>query len=788
MNKLSDKLIKILSLGIGLAIGIVLIAKVCFELSYDSFYKDASRIYLITENIILQEGGEPDDYARTSGGIAPGFKAEIPGVEAATRYSSKFGKNFYDETDNLITGSMLGVDTCFFDLFERQVLAGDPIQAIKRWNAEVAVSRSFAEKLGGVGEAIGKQIYNEDFADVKLTVVGVFEDFPANGSVQCDIVTCIGVFGEWSNNNWLGNDMYFGFVRLAPNVNPNSLKDAVRKMQETHQPLEELEREGTTIWYTLTPLATMHRNEKSVRNAVLILLVIAVLLLLVSLMNYLLMAISDVVRRSKEMGVRKCYGASAGSIYWMLIKETALNLLAALAVAALLIWACNGLIESLLGLPVEKLMVPQTRWVVVAIVAFLFLVSAIIPAQMFIHIPVSTAFSGYRESKRRWKLSLLMVQVGINAILLPLVMISDGQYRNSLNSDMGYEYEHLLYSPLNGAGKDNLALIVEKLRTCPEVESAELANCIPLYRSSGNNIMLPENPSKVLLDVCDQYGATEGFFDMMGFRLLDGRAPSSPKDVAVSRSFVEEMNNFVDWSDGAVGKDILISEHSESEDIVYTICGVYEDYIIGSMQAKEERPSIRFCFGMDWNWGEIDYSKTMQKLVVKVHQVNPEAIEKVQSVIAACLPERKNIEVTPYTELVKNQYASTHQMRRTFMIGAIFALLIALIGLIGFVRDESNRRSKEVAIRKVNGAVTGEIIRMFVVDVLKLAVIAALIGVAIAYFISDKCLELFAMRIGLSPTYFIIGSVAVLLVVTIVVVLSSNRVARMNPVKSLKNN
>ena len=181
MKKLSDNLIKILSLGIGLAIGIVLIAKVCFELSYDSFYKDASRIYLITENIILQEGGEPDDYARTSGGIAPGFKAEIPGVEAATRYSSKFGKNFYDETDNLITGSMLGVDTCFFDLFERQVLAGDPIQAIRRWNAEVAVSRSFAEKLGGVGEAIGKQIYNEDFADVKLTIVGVFEEFPANG-------------------------------------------------------------------------------------------------------------------------------------------------------------------------------------------------------------------------------------------------------------------------------------------------------------------------------------------------------------------------------------------------------------------------------------------------------------------------------------------------------------------------------------------------------------------------------------------------------------------------------
>ena len=108
--------------------------------------------------------------------------------------------------------------------------------------------------------------------------------------------------------------------------------------------------------------------------------------------------------------------------------------------------------------------------------------------------------------------------------------------------------------------------------------------------------------------------------------------------------------------------------------------------------------------------------------------------------------------------------------------------------LIGFVRDESNRRSKEVAIRKVNGAVTGEIIRMFVVDVLKLALIAAFIGVAIAYFVADKWLELFAMRIGLSPFYFIAGALAVLLIVTVVVVLSSNRIARMNPIKSLKNN
>jgi ABC-type antimicrobial peptide transport system permease subunit len=169
MNRFKDTLIKILSLGIGLAIGVVLIAKVCFELSYDSFYKDVDRIYWITENIIFQEGGDPDDFWGTSGGIAPGFKAEVPGVEAATRYSNLLNGNLYDESDNLITGLCIGADTCFFDFFNREFLAGDPMQALQEYNGDIAVSRSFAEKLGGVNEAIGKQMFVVDV--LKLAVI-----------------------------------------------------------------------------------------------------------------------------------------------------------------------------------------------------------------------------------------------------------------------------------------------------------------------------------------------------------------------------------------------------------------------------------------------------------------------------------------------------------------------------------------------------------------------------------------------------------------------------------------
>ena len=167
MNRFKDTLIKILSLGIGLAIGVVLIAKVCFELSYDSFYKDVDRIYKIKAEWVM--GDQNGDGDGISGAVAPGFKAEVPGVEAATRYSNLLNGNLYDESDNLITGLCIGADTCFFDFFNREFLAGDPMQAMQEYNGDIAVSRSFAEKLGGVNEAIGKQMFVVDV--LKLAVI-----------------------------------------------------------------------------------------------------------------------------------------------------------------------------------------------------------------------------------------------------------------------------------------------------------------------------------------------------------------------------------------------------------------------------------------------------------------------------------------------------------------------------------------------------------------------------------------------------------------------------------------
>ena len=145
MKTKSDIWIKVLSLSVGLAVGIVLIAKVFFELSYDSFYKDIDRVYTI--RTWYSQHGDEHDYGQVSGAVAVGFMEEVPGVEAGTRTTFVFnGDTYLDEDGNKLSGTLVCADTCFFQVFNRPILAGDPVKALGKWGS-VMVSRSFAEKI-----------------------------------------------------------------------------------------------------------------------------------------------------------------------------------------------------------------------------------------------------------------------------------------------------------------------------------------------------------------------------------------------------------------------------------------------------------------------------------------------------------------------------------------------------------------------------------------------------------------------------------------------------------------
>ena len=776
--KLKETIIKALSLGTGVAIGMILIAKVCYEMSYDTCYADYDQIYQI--RTVYTQHGEDRDFPQISGAIAPGFKEHVPEVEVATRWTFIFNSDkFIDEQKNVINGACIVADTSFFDVFNTEILSGNPKEAFTEI-AVAMVSESFAEKLGGVSEAVGQIIYNEEMPNFKVEIGGVFKDFPHHSSIKNDVLISMASLVASSTENWFGNDRYRGYVRLSEGTDPDMLAPAIRLMQEKNYPPEVkqmAETSGFDIHFFLAPLKGQHISSARMKNMMVILTVIAMLLIMISLLNYILMSVSALVKRSKEMGVRKCYGATEGNIYGIMFKEAAVDVAAALAVVAAIVLSLQTVIEDIVGVPVDALLVRGTYMTVIVVILAVFFIAALVPGYLYSKIPAGAAIRNYRENKKIWKLGLLFIQTGICALLLTLMGVISAQYDKAVNDKPGYEYDDLLWTVLTGTDRSVHQGIMNDLKLVPGVLDVQVSYTLPLDSSSGNNVYLLDNGQENLFNIADQYSGSAGLFDMLEIPFIEGRYPQTPTEIAVSESFVEKMMEFRDWSDGAVGKQVYITEHDDRIGAV-TISGVYKDYRINTLTNQDTRASIKF-------YGEVGKDH-MPFMAIKVSEVTTEMMAKVEEVIQARI-ENKDVVVKSYKDSMREAYSSERRMRNTVIIGCLVSIIIALFGLIGYVRDESQRRSKEMAVRKINGATVKEIMGIYVAEIMKLSIPAIILGNVGAWFAASAWLRNFSEKIALAPWYFILADVAIILLVSGCVILNSLRISRSNPVESLKN-
>ena len=776
--KIKETIIKALSLGTGVAIGLILIAKVCYEMSYDTCYADYDQIYQI--RTVYTQHGEDRDFPQISGAIAPGFKEHVPGVEVATRWTFIFNSDkFIDEQKNVINGECIVADTSFFDVFNTEILSGNPKEAFTEI-AVAMVSESFAEKLGGVSEAVGQIIYNEEMPNFKVEIGGVFKDFPHHSSIKNDVLISMASLVTSSTENWFGNDRYRGYVRLSEGTDPDMLAPAIRLMQEKNYPPEVkqmAETSGFDIHFFLAPLKGQHISSARMKNMMVILTVIAMLLIMISLLNYVLMSVSALVKRSKEMGVRKCYGATEGNIYGIMFKEAAVDVAAALAVVAAIVLSLQTVIEDIVGVPVDALLVRGTYMTVIVVILAVFFIAALVPGYLYSKIPAGAAIRNYKENKKIWKLGLLFIQTGICALLLTLMGVISAQYDKAVNDKPGYEYDDLLWTVLTGTDRSIHQGIMNDLKLVPGVLDVQVSYTLPLDSSSGNNVYLLDNGQENLFNIADQYSGSAGLFDMLEIPFIEGRYPQTPTEIAVSESFVEKMMEFRDWSDGAVGKQVYITEHDDRIGAV-TISGVYKDYRINTLTNQDTRASIKF-------YGEVGKDH-MPFMAIKVSEVTTEMMAKVEEVIQARI-ENKDVVVKSYKDSMREAYSSERRMRNTVIIGCLVSIIIALFGLIGYVRDESQRRSKEMAVRKINGATVKEIMGIYVAEIMKLSIPAIILGNVGAWFAASAWLRNFSEKIALSPWFFILADVTIILLVSGCVIVNSLRISRSNPVESLKN-
>lgn len=768
-----DSLIKILSLALGLAIGLVLTTKIFFELSYDSSYQDSDRIHLILSG--FTRGEESFDFLpQVSGGVAPGFKDAVPGVESATRLTSvTSSNNFKDSEGNIITGDNFAADNCFFDVFSQEILVGDPKEVLENPD-QVMVSESFAKKLGGINEAIGKTITPENAPESNKTIGGVFRDFKKNGGIHPDVIFSLNVINERSRLNWIGNDRYQGYVKLEKGVDPSSLSDAIHKMQETHQNLQELEQMGVKIWYTLQSLPSIHKNQSKVKTAIIILAIMTFLLIAISLMNYVLIAISGIVKRSREIGVRKCYGADKKAIFYLLLKETTLEIFIALALGSLLIFVGRNLIEDYTGYSFSDLMVRQSIMAMIIIFVLVFVISVLVPSRLFIKLPIGTALRGFKETSRKWKLALLSTQIAINVFMVCFVIIISLQYKKVNNFYPGYNTENIVYVSYYNDNPETYQRVSQSLKNLPFVIETGLSASLPFKGSSGNDTWLPESEID-RFNVADLYPSTMEVFDIFNPKFIEGRKPRNKDEIAVSKSYVDKMNNFTDWSEGSIGRQIMLSGHN---DLPFTITGVYEDILIGNLLESDRRPSV-------WPIGTWDSEIYVNYLLIKTTDINPSIISQINDTLNTVV-ENRELEAMVYSEGIKASYDESRKIRDVLMIGGSFSLLIALMGLIGFLNDESTRRTKELAIRKINGASSKDLFSIFYSSIIKLSLGSALIAVAGAFILGRHWLTQFSEKIQLSWTIFISGTLIILIIVSAVVLANCYRVVTSNPTKSLQ--
>ena len=770
-----DTVIKILSLSLGLTIGIILIAKIFYELSYDTTYPDYDRIYRIVTNCDRGEGTE--EYDQISGGVAPGFKSEVPGIEAATRVTWYTDGVFKDEEGNTYRVSTYAVDSCFFDVFSRDILFGNPKEILSD-PSKVMVSEDFAYKLGGPERAIGKKLSNSYWAGNEFIVAGVYENFKPNGSMNPDMVASLNIIDEWSRLNWLGNDRYGGFVKLMPGVNPESLSDAIHSMQEKHQQLEAFEKAGIKLWYTLTNLASSHRSLPKIKSAIIILSIMAFLIICVSLFNYILVVISGMVKKSKDIGVRKCYGATTKSIYLTLAKESVWQIFLSLMLAAFLIFIGRGIIKEITGYKFSELWVPQSIIAITVVTCLILIISIVLPAIVYLKIPVGKAIRGYKENSRRWKIGLLSSQIIINIFIICFVLIVTLQYDKINNFNPGYKIDNILIVDYFNENPSVYSRVINELKTDPNVQ--EVGVCVnPPYKGvpSGNDVWPLDADEEERFNIADMMAVTPEAFDIFNLHFIEGSKPQKPQEIAVSKSFVDKMNNLRDWTDGAVGKQFGMSGHDNH---VFTITGVFDNIIVGNLLASDNRPVV-------WPYGSLKDDKDyLRYIVIGVNEINPEVLSHISRIIKETTGEAE-LDVEVLKANVSHAYDESRNLRTVLLIGGAFSLLIALIGLIGFLNDESQRRRKELAIRKINGASSKDLFNLFYSSIIKLSLASAIIACLGAFIMGKHWLQQFSEKISLSPIIFICGTLFIIIIITVVVMFNSYKVITANPIQSLYN-
>jgi len=764
---------RILSLTLGLALGVFLLSYVNYRYNYDNFLPDNDRIYKIFTNV-LREGGGIDQH--THAPLAHSLMRDCPGVECGTRLYGPSTNNWTDEEGKEYAMEGYSVDSLFFDVLDFGLLTGNP--DLLNDFGHIFISEEMARKIFGDTDPIGKTL--KDNLNNARDIAGIFRTPPYNTSLgKFDVL--MSDSRQYHNYDfetcWDGTNEFYSYVKLNPGASSEDIEKWMNGgMTEKYGLKAAMEQYQAR--FMMVPIKRAEVMVGTRKQYMDFIAVLSALVLVLCALNYALLAISSLVNRSRTIAVMRCTAAGKKDIWAQFMWETLFIMLVASAFTVLFIYLCRNFLSQTIDSPVFDLFNIKNIWVTVVVVLVLFFGAGMIPATMFASVSTSVAFRGITDRKKGWKQGLLVFEITSVSLSLAFLLVSVRQIRLLTEGDLGYNPKNMAYISLLAPGGDALFNMERNLESLPFVEKAGTSYYMPASGYMPSIPCIDENTGEVMFPYVWEY-ISPTYFDVMEMTVLEGHGlttDSSSDDVVVNRRFLEMAG----MTENPI--DRMVCQGDNDGNIVrkYRIAGVVNDVrtVDGRIQPIVYMNIRERLEHEDWYYGGF-------RTIMRLSDMSQENLDA----LAAKYHDFQSMDkyrITLYDETFTHSIIGEIHFRNLLLIVFVLSVMLAAIGLVGYISDELKRRSKEIALRKVCGAEMPGIMGMMIREFSVLAIPSIVAGELLAILAARRWLQMFQYRLPLDWWMFALTGVLVLAAIYIIEMILTLRIANANPANSLK--
>lgn len=755
-------LLNLIGLSIGMATVILILLWVYSELSYDKFHENIDSLYRVVQDQHYS-GRDVFHVTVTPTGVYYMLKEEFPEIKNATRYNDV--TFLLQHNDKSFVERVHLVDPEFLQMFSFPLIKGNPETALTNLHS-IILTEGMAEKFFGTDEALGKQIVFDD--SHVFTVTGIIENPPSNSHfwfnylIPFEFYREIGVDIQSFDNNFIQT-----YAELAGGTDMDEMNETLIAYQKDNEP------ERTDFRY-LQPVKDIHLRWLGgggpIQNIRLFSL-IAGLILIIAAINFINLSTALATHRYREIGMKKVLGSTKNKLIRQFLAETLLIAVLSFFIAIILVEIALPVFTRITG---KDMSVNFFDWrITVGLVGVTLLtgiLSGLYPAVYMSSFSTISVLKGTKSGKKRTGLRqiLVVLQFGLAITLIANTFIIINQHRYMQTKALGINKENIVYLPVRGPLKKQYAAMKNELASHVDIESVTLSNHLPTRvgsNSGGFNWKgKPEETDPLVTNTKVDFDYAKTF----DLKLIDGEY--FPKMNYFDSTSVVINKTFAD----IIGIDPIINEPINIWGSDYRIVGVVDDYHFKPMRQKIE-PIIHYSWGNDYRYMFIRIQTADYKTVLT-------QIEDIHNKFNPAYPFDYHFLDEDYARLYKNEE------QRSKIIGffSLIAIFISCLGLYGLSSFLATQKTKEIGIRKSNGAQVIDILQMFSMYFTKWILIAFVIATPVSYYFMHQWLQNFAYKTSLNWWIFAVSGVIAYVIALLTVGFQSWKAANKNPVESLR--